>query len=161
MIIFIWAQDRAGNIGKDNKMPWHLPGDLQFFKKTTTGKTLVMGRKTYESLGKALSNRKTIVLTRDTSLQLADADVIHSRDEVLALAKEQDEAIYIAGGAEIYRLFMDVADKLIVTKIDATFEADTAFLEVDWENFTEVSRESHDKDEKNKYGYTFYTYERN
>lgn len=161
MIIFIWAQDRAGNIGKDNKMPWHLPSDLQFFKKTTTGKTLVMGRKTYESLGKALPNRKTIVLTRDTSLQLADADVIHSRDEVLALAKEQDEAIYIAGGAEIYRLFMDVADKLIVTKIDATFEADTAFPEVDWENFTEVSRESHDKDEKNKYGYTFYTYERN
>ncbi|WP_049872520.1 dihydrofolate reductase, partial [Listeria innocua] len=149
MIIFVWAQDRAGNIGKDNKMPWHLPGDLQFFKKTTTGKTLVMGRKTYESLGKALPNRKTIVLTRDSELQLDDAEILHSRDEVLALA-ETGEPIYVVGGAEIYRLFMDVADKLIVTKIDAEFDADTAFPEVDWENFSEVAKEPHEKDEKNK-----------
>lgn len=160
MIIFVWAQDRAGNIGKANKMPWYLPGDLQFFKKTTTGKTLVMGRKTYESLGKALPNRKTIVLTRDKELHLSDAEVLHSRDEVLDLANT-GEPIYVVGGAEIYRLFMDVADKLIVTKIEAEFDADTAFPEVDWENFSEVSKETHEKDEKNKYNYTFYTYERN
>ncbi|MBC1446227.1 dihydrofolate reductase [Listeria welshimeri] len=160
MIIFVWAQDRAGNIGKDNTMPWHLPGDLQFFKKTTTGKTLVMGRKTYESLGKALPNRKTIVLTRDKELQLDDAEILHSREEVLALA-QTGEPIYVVGGAEIYRLFMDVADKLIVTKIDAEFDADTAFPEVDWENFSEIAKEPHEKDEKNKYNYTFYTYERN
>ncbi|EEO9219225.1 dihydrofolate reductase, partial [Listeria monocytogenes] len=145
MIIFVWAQDRAGNIGKDNKMPWHLPGDLQFFKKTTTGKTLVMGRKTYESLGKALPNRKTIVLTRDQGLKLDDAEILHSKEAVLALA-ETGETIYIVGGAEIYRLFMDVADQLIVTKIDAEFEADTAFPEVDWENFSEVAKEFHEKD---------------
>ncbi|AHI56386.1 dihydrofolate reductase [Listeria ivanovii] len=160
MIIFVWAQDRDGNIGKANKMPWYLPGDLQFFKKTTTGKTLVMGRKTYESLGKALPNRKTIVLTRDKELHLSDAEVLHSRDEVLDLANT-GEPIYVVGGAEIYRLFMDVADKLIVTKIDAEFDADTAFPEVDWENFSEVAKEAHEKDEKNKYNYTFYTYERN
>ncbi|MBC2255265.1 dihydrofolate reductase [Listeria ivanovii] len=160
MIIFVWAQDRAGNIGKANKMPWYLPGDLQFFKKTTTGKTLVMGRKTYESLGKALPNRKTIVLTRDKELHLSDAEVLHSRDEVLDLANT-GEPIYVVGGAEIYRLFMDVADKLIVTKIEAEFDADTAFPEVDWENFSEVAKETHEKDEKNKYNYTFYTYERN
>lgn len=160
MIIFVWAQDRAGNIGKDNTMPWHLPGDLQFFKKTTTGKTLVMGRKTYESLGKALPNRKTIVLTRDKELQLDDAEILHSREEVLALT-QTGEPIYVVGGAEIYRLFMDVADKLIVTKIDAEFDADTAFPEVDWENFSEIANEPHEKDEKNKYNYTFYTYERN
>lgn len=160
MIIFVWAQDRAGNIGKANKMPWYLPGDLQFFKKTTTGKTLVMGRKTYESLGKALPNRKTIVLTRDKELHLSDAEVLHSRDEVLDLANT-GEPIYVVGGAEIYRLFIDVADKLIVTKIEAEFDADTAFPEVDWENFSEVVKETHEKDEKNKYNYTFYTYERN
>ncbi|AIS60279.1 dihydrofolate reductase [Listeria ivanovii] len=160
MIIFVWAQDRAGNIGKANKMPWYLPGDLQFFKKTTTGKTLVMGRKTYESLGKALPNRKTIVLTRDKELHLSDAEVLHSRDEVLDLANT-GEPIYVVGGAEIYRLFIDVADKLIVTKIEAEFDADTAFPEVDWENFSEVAKETHEKDEKNKYNYTFYTYERN
>ncbi|EFR96475.1 dihydrofolate reductase, partial [Listeria ivanovii FSL F6-596] len=129
-------------------------------KKTTTGKTLVMGRKTYESLGKALPNRKTIVLTRDKELHLSDAEVLHSRDEVLDLANT-GEPIYVVGGAEIYRLFIDVADKLIVTKIEAEFDADTAFPEVDWENFSEVAKETHEKDEKNKYNYTFYTYERN
>lgn len=117
------------------------------FQKTTTGKTLVMGRKTYESLGKALPNRKTIVLTRDQGLKLDDAEILHSKEAVLALA-ETGETIYIVGGAEIYRLFMDVADQLIVTKIDAEFEADTAFPEVDWENFSEVAKEFHEKDEK-------------
>lgn len=106
-----------------------------------------MGRKTYESLGKALPNRKTIVLTRDQGLKLDDAEILHSKEAVLALA-ETGETIYIVGGAEIYRLFMDVADQLIVTKIDAEFEADTAFPEVDWENFSEVAKEFHEKDEK-------------
>ncbi|WP_099222212.1 dihydrofolate reductase [Listeria costaricensis] len=158
MLTFIWAQDEQGAIGKDNRMPWHLPADLRFFKEQTTGKTIVMGRKTYESLGKALPNRENLVLSRSRDLRLSDAEVVHEVEPILARAKTED--IFICGGAEIYRLFMPYVDRLIVTKIAATFSADTKFPEVDWSKFTETSRMENKKDEKNPYDYTFVTYVR-
>ncbi|MHC5251981.1 dihydrofolate reductase [Listeria kieliensis] len=158
MITFIWAQDEQGNIGKDNTMPWHLPADLAYFKKQTTGHTIVIGRKTYESFGRALPNRRNIVLSRDRNLRLPDAEVIHDKEEVLKLA--ETEEVFVCGGAEIYRLFRDQVSRLLVTKIGASFEADTAFPELDWSKFQEVSRIKGQEDEKNRYPFTFYTYER-
>ncbi|WP_239254462.1 dihydrofolate reductase [Listeria ilorinensis] len=158
MLTFIWAQDANGAIGKDNQIPWHLPADLRFFKEQTIGKTIVMGRKTYESLGKALPNRETIILSRNHDLQLPDAEVVHEVETILTRAKTED--ILICGGAEIYQLFMAYVDRLIVTKIAATFLADTKFPEVDWSQFAEVSRIENKKDEKNPYDYTFLTYVR-
>ncbi|WP_167628281.1 dihydrofolate reductase [Listeria valentina] len=158
MITFIWAQDEAGNIGKDNTMPWHLPADLAYFKKQTTGHTIVVGRKTYESFGRALPNRRNIVLSRDPDLQLPDAEVVHDKADVLKLAETED--VFVCGGAEIYRLFHDQVSRLFVTKIGASFEADTAFPELDWSKFREVSRIEGQEDEKNRYPFAFYTYER-
>ncbi|EIA19843.1 dihydrofolate reductase [Listeria fleischmannii] len=158
MISFIWAQDKEGNIGKNNSMPWHLPEDLKFFKEQTSGHTIVMGRKTYESLGKALPNRRNLVLSRDTTLSLPDAEVVHDKDEIIQMAKK--ESLFICGGAEIYRLFLDVVDRLIVTKIEATFDADTAFPDVDWSKFELVSETTGMHDSKTGISFGFYTYER-
>lgn len=158
MISFIWAQDKEGNIGKNNSMPWHLPEDLKFFKEQTSGHTVVMGRKTYESLGKALPNRRNLVLSRDTTLSLPDAEVVHDKDEIIQMATK--ESLFICGGAEIYRLFLDVVDRLIVTKIEATFDADTAFPDVDWSKFELVSETTGMRDSKTGISFGFYTYER-
>ncbi|EMG27447.1 Dihydrofolate reductase [Listeria fleischmannii 1991] len=158
MISFIWAQDKEGNIGKNNSMPWHLPEDLKFFKEQTSGHTVVMGRKTYESLGKALPNRRNLVLSRDTTLSLPDAEVVHDKDEIIQMAKK--ESLFICGGAEIYRLFLDVVDRLIVTKIEATFDADTAFPDVDWSKFELVSETTGMRDLKTDISFGFYTYVR-
>lgn len=158
MINLIWAQDANGNIGKDNQMPWRLPADLAYFKKQTTGKTIVMGRKTYDSLGKALPNRENIVLTRDPELTLADASVVHTKADILKRAETED--IFIIGGAQIYALFADDADRLYVTKIAATFDADTAFPVLDWQAFRLVQELPGHIDEKNKYPHAFFVYER-
>ncbi|WP_088808601.1 MULTISPECIES: dihydrofolate reductase [Listeria] len=158
MISFIWAQDKMGNIGKENKMPWHLPADLKFFKEQTSGHTIVMGRKTYDSLGKALPNRRNLVLSRDKSLQLPDAEVVHDKQTILDLAA--NESVFICGGAEIYRLFQAEVDRLIVTKIDAAYDADTAFPEIDWSNFQLMSQTDGMRDEKSNVTFGFYTYER-
>lgn len=154
----IWAQDDNGNIGKNNQMPWHLPADFAYFKKQTTGKTIVMGRKTYDSLGKALPNRKNIVLTRDEAFTLTDATVVHDKSEILALSKQ--ETLFIIGGAQIYALFANDADRLYVTKIAGVFDADTAFPVINWEDFQLIEKTPGHVDEKNKYMHTFCVYER-
>lgn len=146
MLTFIWAQDECGNIGKDNTMPWYLPADLAYFKKQTTGKTIVVGRKTYESFGKALPNRTNLVLSRDLNLTLPDAEVVHDKEAILKRA--ETESIFICGGAEIYKLFLDEVDRLLVTKIAARFDADTAFPKLDWDQFKEVGRVEGTQDEK-------------
>ncbi|WP_163654046.1 dihydrofolate reductase [Listeria sp. PSOL-1] len=158
MITLIWAQDKNGSIGKDNSMPWHIPADLAFFKKQTLNKTVVMGRKTYVSLGKALPQRKNVVLTRDDSLVLPDAEVVN--DVKTLVQKSRTEDLMICGGAEIYQLFLHNADQLIVTQIDAVFDADTHFPEVDWSLFYEVKREHLVRGEKSSYDLDFITYQR-
>ncbi|NUU62795.1 dihydrofolate reductase [Paenibacillus agri] len=159
-ISMIWAMDIKGVIGKDNSMPWHLPRDFAFFKSETMGKTMLMGRKTWDSLGgKPLKGRTSIVLTRDHSFTAEGAEVVHTLEEALQAAKRTDELMVI-GGAEIYRIVLPYADKLIVTRIEHDFAGDTFFPDVNWDEWKEVSSTPGIKDEKNPYDYRFVVYER-
>ncbi|MDG1121371.1 MAG: type 3 dihydrofolate reductase [Glaciecola sp.] len=144
-------------IGADNDMPWHLPADLQHFRRTTMGKPVVMGRKTYESIGKALPGRHNIVITTNTDYTLADASVVYSVDEALSLCAQEDEVMIIGGGS-IYALLIEHTDTLHLTFIDKDVSGDTQFP--DWTAYgewQEISREAHQSDDKNPHDYEFVT----
>lgn len=146
-------------IGKDNQLLWHLPADLKHFKNITSGHTIVMGRKTYDSIGKPLPNRRNIVITRQTGLQLAGIEVVNSLEEAMNLCKDKEQ-VFIIGGAEIYRQALSICDKIELTRVHQEFEADAFFPELDNETWKEVWRKDHLPDEKNKFAYTFSTLER-
>lgn len=156
MISLIVAYARNQVIGKDGDMPWHLPADLKNVKELTTGKTIVMGRKTFESIGKPLPNRRNVVLTRSQDFHPEGVEVVHAKEEVLALGD-----VIIFGGAEIYRQFLDVVDRLYVTEIDLETEGDTFFPAWDRDAYTVVDKREGIVDEKNVYPHTFYVFERN
>ncbi|MFS0645854.1 dihydrofolate reductase [Siminovitchia sp. 179-K 8D1 HS] len=160
MISFLWAEDENGLIGKNNELPWRLPADLQYFKETTMGHPIVMGRKTYESIGKPLPGRKNIILTRDTEFQAEECLVFHSKDELLEWIGQYGSEVFITGGSEIFRLFLNDADRLYVTKIHSAFEGDTYFPAINWEEWRLISTKSGQKNEKNPYDYEFRIYER-
>lgn len=147
-------------IGKDNDMPWHLPADLAYFKKTTLGKPVVMGRKTYESIGRPLPGRQNIVISRDVSYCAEGVDVVSSVDEALLKAGKVDEIMVIGGGA-IYHHCLPAAQRLYITHIDATIDGDTQFpaydTEQDWQL---ISNEKLLADEKNSYDLNFCVYQR-
>lgn len=160
MISFIWAEDESGAIGKDGKLPWRLPNDMKFFKAMTTGKTVVMGRKTFESMGKRLlPNRKNIVITRQEDYDAGDAFVILNIKE-LSLITNEDEEIFIIGGSEIYSLFLPYAETLWQTKILANFQGDTFFPEINWNEWNLDSEYDGMEDEKNIYPHVFRKYNR-
>ena len=147
-------------IGADNDMPWHLPADLQHFRRTTMGKPVVMGRKTYESIGKALPGRHNIVITTNSEYTLDDASVVYSVEEALALCAQEEEVMIIGGGS-IYALLIDHTDTLHLTFIDKDVAGDTQFP--DWNEYgqwQEVSREAHHADDKNPHDYEFVTLQR-
>ncbi len=160
MISFLWAQDENGLIGNNNDLPWRLPADLKYFKETTMGHPIVMGRKTYESIGRPLPGRTNIILTRDQDYQAEGCLVFHAREDLLEWIKEKGSEVFITGGSEIFKLFLEDADRLYVTKIGATFEGNTYFPELDWKKWRLVSAEEGPKDEKNPYDYEFQIYER-
>lgn len=157
-ITMIWAMDEQRLIGKDNGMPWHLPNDMKFFRENTKGKTVVMGRKTYDSLNGALPKRRNLVLTRNPAWRTDDAEVISDITSVLELA--QDEEVMIIGGAQIYNLFMPYADKLLVTRIAQTFEGDEHFPEYDERVWELEWEEPGIVDEKNEYPHQFQSFVR-
>lgn len=157
-ITMIWAMDEQRLIGKDNGMPWHLPNDMKFFRENTKGKTVVMGRKTYDSLNGALPKRRNLVLTRNPAWRTDDAEVISDITSVLELA--QDEEVMIIGGAQIYNLFMPYADKLLVTRIAQTFEGDEHFPEYDERVWELEWEEPGIVDEKNEYHHQFQSFVR-
>ncbi|MCG9079866.1 dihydrofolate reductase [Laribacter hongkongensis] len=131
-LALIAARARNGVIGLDNRMPWHLPEDLAYFKRVTLGKPVVMGRKTFESIGRPLPGRLNIVVTRNPDWQAAGIQVAHSLDAALALAAAAaPEEIMLIGGAELYRQALPQADVLYLTEIDAEFAGDAFFPEVD------------------------------
>ncbi|UKT62328.1 dihydrofolate reductase [Pedobacter mucosus] len=142
-------------IGKNNQLLWHMPADLKFFKQTTSGHTVVMGRKTYDSVGKPLPNRRNIVITRDSSLKIDGVEVVNSLDEALEITKNENKPVFIVGGAEIYRQALPKTDILYLTTIHHTFDADTFFPAIDRNEWETVSSDPHKADEKNKYDYTF------
>ncbi|WP_283942837.1 MULTISPECIES: dihydrofolate reductase [Paenibacillus] len=162
MISFILAMDEERGIGVDNQLPWHLPADLAFFKKVTSGHTILMGRKTYESIGRPLPKRRNVIMTRDPKFAAEGCEVVHSVEEALQVCggREAEGELFVIGGADIFRSWMPVADKMYVTHIAHRFAADTFFGDIDMAEWTVVSREKGPKDEKNPYDYEFVVYER-
>ncbi|MGZ3871781.1 MAG: dihydrofolate reductase [Mucilaginibacter sp.] len=145
-------------IGKDNKLLWHLPKDLKHFKDITTGHTVIMGRKTYDSVGKPLPNRRNIIITRQ-DITINGCEVVNSLEAAIALCEDEEE-VFIVGGAEIYRQAIKLTDRIYLTVVHQQFEADSFFPEIDTKAWKEVYREDHQPDEKNLLPYSFITYER-
>jgi dihydrofolate reductase len=146
-------------IGAHNQLPWRLPADLARFKRLTLGHTLVMGRKTYESIGRPLPGRTTLVVTRQQGYAPAGVKVAHSVDEALALAQGDDE-VFIAGGAELYAQTLERLDRLYLTRIDRDFPGDTYFPEVDLSGWRLIEQEHHPAASPEALPYSFLTYER-
>jgi len=157
MITIIAATGEGNELGKDNDLVWHLPDDFKRFKNLTTGHHIIMGRKTFESFPKPLPNRIHIVITRNKNYHPEGAVVVHSIQDALEFAKK-DEQPFIIGGGEIYKLGMDVADKIELTRVHNTFEADTFFPEISSKKWELVSEEYHTKDEKHKFEFTYQTF---
>lgn len=156
MIKIIVATSKNRVIGNDNSLIWSLPSDLKHFKKLTTDNSIVMGRKTYESIGRPLPNRRNIIITRQEDYEVDDCEVVGSLEEALLLCGYN---CFIIGGGEIYKQSMNIADKIYLTLIDEEFEGDTYFPEIgdDW---VEVIRENKEQDDINKHNYSFIEYER-
>lgn len=146
-------------IGRDNGLAWRLSGDLKRFKALTTGHTILMGRKTYESVGKALPNRRNIVITRNAGYRAESCEVVQSVEEALELTKDEDE-VFVTGGGTIYKELWERADRLYLTVVHQECEGDTVIPPVDMSQWREVFREAHKSDEKNECDYTFINYER-
>ena len=159
VITIIAAAAQNNELGKDNKLIWHLSDDLKRFKRLTSGHHIIMGRKTFESFPNALPNRTNVVITRDKNYTAENAVVVHSLEAALALAKN-DEQPFIIGGGEIYRQSLAIANKIELTRVHESFEADTFFPEIDLSIWKETFSEVHAKDEKHPHDYTFITYER-
>ena len=146
-------------IGRDNGLVWRLSGDLKHFKALTTGHTILMGRKTYESVGRALPNRRNIVISRNADYKAEGCEVVRSIEEALELTKHEDE-VFITGGGTIYKELRDRADRLYLTIVHQNCVGDTVIPAVDPNKWKETSREEHKADEKNECDYTFINYER-
>lgn len=156
MISIIVAMARNRVIGRNNKLIWHLPADLRHFKNTTLGNPVIMGRKTFESMGKALPGRTNIIVTRQKDYTAPGCLVANSLADALEIAPHGE--IFIAGGGEIYRQALPLADRMYITVVDHDFEGDTFFPDFPAERW-QLSEESvHEADEKNSYSMTFRTY---
>lgn len=158
----IVAKGNNNVIGKDNDLVWHMPADLKHFKNTTFGHYIIMGRKTFEALKKPLPGRTTIVITRNNNYQAEGCIVVHNIEEAFKIGKDNNqEEVFILGGAEIYRLSMDMADKIYLTEIKASFEGDAFFPEIDYSTWKETKRQEYEPDEKNPYPYAFVELKKN
>lgn len=156
MISMIAAVAGNGVIGKDNRLPWNLPADMAYFKKVTLGHAVVMGRKTFESIGRPLPGRRNIILTGNRNYHPENCIIMHSVEEVLEYSRDRD--IFIIGGAKAYKSFMNHARMLYITLIDRDFEGDAFFPEIDKNNWAVVSQTEWEKDDINGYRYCYIVY---
>jgi dihydrofolate reductase len=148
-------------IGKDNKLPWHLPNDLKYFKNLTWGMPVIMGRKTYESFGKPLRGRRNIVITRNKDWKAEGVDVVNSIEGAMELAKESAvKEIFIIGGGEIFKTILPKADRIYLTRIHHSFEGDAYFPEIKENKWQLVKERLCEADEKNAYAHSFQVWER-
>ena len=161
MLSIVVAKAKNNIIGKDNKLLWNLPEDLKHFKELTSGHTMIMGRKTFESLGRVLPNRKHIIFSQNPDFKVDDenVEVVHSLLQIQNLIEEKEE-VFVIGGAMIYNFLMPYVKKMYVTEIEKDFESDTFFTIIDSETWKETSREKGIRNEKNNLDYYFVTYER-
>ncbi|MEM7297097.1 MAG: dihydrofolate reductase [Bacteroidota bacterium] len=164
IISMIAAMGKNRVIGKDNDIPWHLPDDFKFFKNTTNGHHVVMGRKNWESLPhqfQPLPNRPNVVITRQADYQLKGALVVSSLVEALDVARKNDESeAFIIGGGEIYRMGLEIADRIYLTEIDGEFDGQVTFPTFSKEKWKESSREHHPADDRHQYSFDFVVYEK-
>ncbi|OGI65855.1 dihydrofolate reductase [Candidatus Nomurabacteria bacterium RIFCSPHIGHO2_01_FULL_39_10] len=170
MISLIAAIGKNNELGKNNNLVWSMPTDLKYFREKTSGHAVIMGRKTFEAIGRPMPNRRNIVITRDKNYKKESIEVVHSLEEAINSArtsplpspyKGEGEEIFIIGGEEIFKQSMNLAERLYITHIDAEDKkADTFFPEIIPIVWNEVSHEAHKKDKDNPYDYTFSVYER-
>lgn len=158
-IAIIVATDEQGLIGRENDLPWRLSADLQYFRKVTMGKPIVMGRNTHESIGRPLPGRQNIVVTSQPDYQAEGCEVVNSIDAALALCRDVEE-VMIMGGASLYRQTLALADKLYLTQVHAALEGDTWFPDWSESDWQLLSREDHPADDKNEFAYSFLQYQR-
>lgn len=159
ILSIIGAIGKNNEIGKKNDLLWSLPADMKHFREKTSLKTIVMGQKTYESIGRSLPNRRNIILSQDTSFKAKNTEIIYSISELDDLLKNNTEEVFIIGGGMIYKLFIDKADKLYITHVEGEFkDADTFFPEIDLNKWQKIKSEKHLKDEKNNYNLEFAEY---
>ena len=156
-LIVAMAENRV--IGRNNQLPWRIPADLRHFKALTLGKPVIMGRKTYESIGRPLPGRDNIVVTADSGYQAEGCQVVHSVEQALEAAGSCEEAMII-GGANLYRQTLENADRLYLTLVKAEPEGDTWFPEIELQQWREIERQAHTADENNEYDYDFVVLER-
>ncbi|MBL4826604.1 MAG: dihydrofolate reductase [Spongiibacteraceae bacterium] len=166
LIAIIVAMARNRVIGCDNQLPWHLPNDLKFFKARTMGKPIVMGRKTFESIGRPLPGRSNIVVTRDDTFGAEGVSIAHSAHDALRLARQIADAdgvteIMVIGGAQLYTAMLPEVDRLYLTQVHAEVPGDALFPVLDWKQWSQVSREDHLADGRNNFNYSFTVFDRN
>jgi dihydrofolate reductase len=159
MKTIVVAYDKNYGIGAANDLLWQrdLPADLAHFKEVTTGHTIIMGRKTFDSIGRALANRRNIVISRSDNA-VDGVEFVHSLNDAYELAGQDD--LYVIGGGQIYAEAIESAERIIATEVNGMFAADVFFPAVDTATWHETTREHHEKDDRNKYDYDFVTYER-
>ena len=160
MTTIVVAMGLKNEIGADNKLLWHLPTDLKNFKELTSNHPIIMGRKTYESIGKALPNRTNIVVSRKKDWFQEGILIVGSIKEAVKFAKKIDEEIFIIGGGNIYEQTLEITDKLEVTQVNAELEADVFFPKIDEKIWQKTNEFCHEKDDKNQYDFCFQTWER-
>jgi dihydrofolate reductase len=159
LVSIIAAMDRNRLIGNENQLPWHLPADLAHFKRVTMGKPIIMGRKTYESIGRPLPGRTNIVLTRSSDFNAEGVLTANTLEQALNHVSAEDE-VMIIGGSTIYELTLPRADRLYLTYVEGSFEGDAWFPDFDLEQWLIVASEEHSADQKNSSAYRFVTYAR-
>jgi dihydrofolate reductase len=158
-ISLVVAASTNNVIGSDGELPWHLPGDLKNFKRLTTGKPIVMGRKTHESIGRPLPNRRNVVITRDPDYEAAGCDVVASPEAVLALLDDAEE-IMIIGGGQVYAVFLPVADRIHFTRVHAEIDGDVTFPDLDSNEWALRSSVTHEADATHQYAFDILCFER-
>lgn len=159
ILSIVVAASENNAIGKNNELLWHLPADLKFFKQLTTGHTIIMGRKTYESIGKPLPNRRSIVISRNKDYKIEGAEVVSSIEEAIELCNNEEEA-FLIGGAEIYKYALHLTNRIYFTKVRGIFDADAFFPELHNSEWTIVNQIDFSADEKNQFDYSFVEYNR-
>ncbi len=157
----IAAVANNGVIGNKNRLIWHMPADLKFFRNKTLGHTMLMGRKTFESIGKPLPGRKTVIITQQKDYKVEGCDVVHSFKDALKLVKNEKE-VFVVGGAEIYTQAIEhyYTKTIYITRIFASFDGDTFFPDIDEKHWEMIERNDHEPDKDNKYPFSFMIYKR-